>query len=240
MTARGNSAQTQACKISVIGKMYEHFDIAERCRIPYPRMRKPLKWWLTPEAEARVVAWCDEQQTDTAATLRDYVRFIVRTGLRVEEALRLQRMHFTGLGTDSPTMEVRGTKTKAAHRTLPLLSEAADIIISRIGLDGDPEDYLFAGQRAYRKHGFNHGPEPLRYTILQTQWKACRAALGIPVGGTTGLKALRRSFARVVSDRGAPTEMLQMYLGHEQIATTQGYLHLVGRDSVERLRQWFR
>lgn len=241
MSARGNAAQTQICKLSVVGVMYNHFDIEERCRIPNPRLRKPLKWWMSPELEARVIAWCDEQRTEKAATLRDYVRFIVRTGLRLEEALRLQRMHFTGLGSESPTMEVRGTKTKAAHRTLPLLSEAADIIISRIRLEGDPEDYLFAGHDAYPKPGDNHGPQPLRYTILQTQWKACRASLGgIPVDGTAGLKALRRSFARVVSDRGAPTEMLQTYLGHEQISTTQGYLHLVGRDSVERLRQWFR
>lgn len=240
MLARGNTAVTQIGKLSVVGVMHKHFDVAERCCIPAPRVRKPLKWWLTPDMEARVAAWCDKQQTKKAATLRDYVRFIVRTGLRVQEALRLQRMHFTGLGTENPIMEVRGTKTKAAHRTLPLLRDAADIIINRIGFEGDPEDYLFAGQRAYRKRGFNHGPEPLRYTILQTQWKACRAAVGIPVDGTTGLKALRRSFARVVSDRGVPTEMLQTYLGHEQIATTQGYLHLIGRDNIERLRQWFR
>jgi integrase len=239
MTARGNSAQTQVSKLSVVGVMCEHFDI-EGCRVPYPRLRKPLKWWLSPDNEARVVAWCEAQQTETATTLRDYVRFIVRTGLRVEEALRLQRMHFTGLGTDDRVMEVRGTKTTAAHRTLPMLREAADIVISRIGLEGDPEDYLFADHRIRRRHrGCNHGPEPLRYTILQVQWKACRAAVGI-TENLASLKAFRRSFARVVSDRGVPTEMIQTYLGHEQIATTQGYLRLVGRDNVERLRKWFR
>lgn len=240
MTARGNQAETQAAKLSVVGRMHEHFDLAERCRIPYPRRRKPLKWWLKPESEAQVVAWCDEQKTDQATTLRDYVRFIVRTGLRVEEALRLQRMHFTGLGTENPVMEVRGTKTRAAHRTLPMLRDAADIVISRIRLEGDPADYLFTSQRIYRKAGHSTKPGPLRYGVLQAQWRACRAAIGIPINGATGLKSLRRSFAGIMSDRGAPTEKLQNYLGHEQITTTQGYLRLIGRNSIEQLRQWFR
>jgi integrase len=238
MLARGNGASTRTSKLSVVGVMHEHFDVAGRCRIPYPPQAKRLKWWLTPENEARVLAWCEAEPG--METLSDYLRFILTTGLRVQEALRLQRMHFAGLGTDKPVMLVPGTKTEAAQAPLPLLPDAVTIITRRVGLAGDLEDYLFAGERVYCKRGHTGGPEPLRYQTLQTWWKECRCAVGIPVNLNTGLKALRRSFARVASDRSVPTEAIQLYLRHSQITTTQGYLRLVGRDDVERLRQWFR
>lgn len=62
------------------------------------------------------------------------LRFLDNTELEIEQALTLQRKHFSGLGTDKPTM--------LAPRTRQLVSSAENFIIKCIGLDGDPEDYV--------------------------------------------------------------------------------------------------
>lgn len=53
------------------------------------------------------------------------------------------------------------------------------------------------------------------------------------------LKAFRRSFARHATERGLPPDMLRQYLRHEHLATTAGYLKLVGGYTTEHLRPWF-
>jgi integrase len=237
MRARGNGASTINCHLSTVGVMFKHFDVQSACRVPYVREPKNLKWWLTPEVEAQATGW---MTANGYHDLRDYTIFVVRTGLRLEEVLRCQRTHFTGLATARPSLSIPGTKTAAAQASIPLLPEAAALALARLGPDGDPCDYLFAGrtnQRTWKRH--NGGPSPMRYHDLQEPWLMCRRAIGLgDVRGAT-LKAFRRSFARIGSDRGVPTEILQKYLRHELISTTMEYLRLTGGSDVERMRQWF-
>jgi integrase len=220
MEARGNKASTINANLSTIGVMLEHLDVSDPCRVPYLPKRKELKWWLSPEVEQQATAWMAAKGYDD---LRDFMRFVVLTGLRVKEALRCGRMHFTGIGTDRPTLSVPGTKTAMAQAAIPLLPEAAALVRIRMGDAGGPEDYLFK----------------VRYHTLQTQWMECRKALGI-TSTTATLKSFRRSFARVASDRGTPTEIIQKLLRHEMISTTMDYLRLTGGSDVERMRQWLR
>jgi hypothetical protein len=64
----------------------------------------------------------------------ELMRFVERTNLKVEDVLALQRKHFTGLGTDNPTM--------LKPRKQPLTESAATFVIRRLALEGDPEDYV--------------------------------------------------------------------------------------------------
>ncbi|GAB1717051.1 MAG: hypothetical protein NTAFB05_20930 [Nitrobacter sp.] len=64
----------------------------------------------------------------------ELLRFIDHTDLKMEEALALQRKHFTGLGTDKPVM--------LKPRKQPLTGSAATFVIRRLALEGDPEDYV--------------------------------------------------------------------------------------------------
>lgn len=220
MRLAGNKASTVNCKLSVIGVLFAHFDI-EGPRVPYVREIPAPQWWLTPETEKRVLAWC---LTNDVADFADYVRWTVLTGLRVEETLRVQRQHFTGLDTEHPSLTVPGTKTRAAQATIPLLPEAADIAVRLMGAEGLATDHLFA----------------VRYVALQRLWQTCRKALGLDgIHGAT-LKSFRRSFARIATERGLPPDMLRQYMRHEHLATTAGYLRLVGGYGTEQMRQWFR
>jgi integrase len=220
MEERGNKASTINANLSTIGVMFEHLDVLEPCRVPYVPKRKELKWWLSPEVEQQATTWLI---TNGHHDLRDFMRFVVLTGLRVEEVLRCKRGDFTGLCTDRPTLSVPGTKTTMSQAAIPLLPEAASLVVTRLGHEGRTEDHLFH----------------VRYHTLQAGWMECRKALGITSTSAT-LKSFRRSFARVASDRGTPTEIIQKLLRHEMIQTTMDYLRLTGGSDVERMRQWMR
>lgn len=72
---------------------------------------------------------------------RELMRFIDKTNLAIEEALALQRKHFSGLGTDKPVM--------LKPRKQPLTSSAATFVIRRLALEGDPEDYVLPRYLVY-------------------------------------------------------------------------------------------
>jgi integrase len=187
--------------------------------IPRPRVKKKLKWWLTPEAEAEVAAWLRSRGKDQMA---DFVRWTVETGLRVEETLRVQAMHFTGLLTDKPELTIPGTKTEDAQATVALSSAAADIARSHfMSLGGSA--CLF----------------PMDYGHLFWTWDLVRKQFGWLDIPTATLKALRRSFARRLSANGCPPQVVQQMMRHRSIDTTLDYLKLVGGGySTEEQRKW--
>lgn len=242
MKEKGNAATTINAHLSVVGAMFKHLEIEKPCRIPYVREPRQLKWWLTPEMEVAAVEWAMERGY---IDLADYILFVVRTGLRVEEALRLQRMHFGELSTTRPTIHVPGSKTETAQATLPLSKGAADIVLKRMGDRGEADDYLFPlrlTRGAYRpRGGRNIAATPIEqrtYILFSKQWQECRRALNLLDTPTATLKSLRRSYAHILTKRGAPMEVVRMMLRQQDIQTTAAYLRVVGGWDTESLRQW--
>jgi integrase len=196
----------------------------------YVRQPKVLKWWLRPSDQVKLCAWLREEDqgasTTTNIILADFIEWTTRTGLRVEESLRLTRAHIEfneGNGTASIT--VPGTKTAIAQKHLPIGEEARRILIARgMALDSCPPNArLF----------------PIHYATLRKAWsKLCAERLGdsVPPGAT--LKALRRSAARHLTTKGMPLDVLRQYLRHENIQTTMGYLRLTGGYAEEETRRW--
>lgn len=237
MQGRGNRTATINSKLTVVGVLFEHLQI-DGCKVPFVREPRPLKWWMTPELEASALGWCTDHSRHDLA---DYIRWAVLTGLRVEETLRAQRQHFTGLGTERPSLTVPGTKTTDAQATIPLFLEAAALAARRLGASGITTQQLFpAPPHVYVLDRRKTSPTQRAYLALQSDWQDCRHALGLD--GTHGatLKALRRSMARLATERGMPTSVLQKYLRHGDIKTTEGYLKLVGGYDTELMRQWVR
>lgn len=247
-TVHNNSAGSINIKLAFFSRMFSHFEDEligpdgragsfEPPTIPWEHKTKEeklnsLKWWLRPELEAKVCAWL---QSNDDPSYADYVAFVTHSGLRVEEALRLQRHNFDFVKN---LLTVPGTKTGLAHRVIPMFSAARDIAMRRFGDECPPMQYLF-----------NFSPLPTdtdtvenivarNYRLLGGRWIKVRCAFGLHRTPTATVKALRRTFARYASDRGMPTEMLRDYLGHEKIETTQGYLRLVGGPNIEVMRKY--
>jgi hypothetical protein len=181
--------------------------------------RKPiLKWWLNPEERSQLDEWLRMNGKDLMA---DYIEFVCFTGVRVEEALRFTPSHFVGLETDKPSMSVPGMKTAGSQKTLPMFKEAVEIAKRR------------SASISRRTPIFE-----ISYKLLREEWQECREFLQVEDVPTATLRSLRRSFGRVATERGMPTEVLRDYYRHSDIGTTAGYLKLIGGYDVEQIRKW--
>ncbi len=226
MEADGLATWTMHAKVCCISKVY---DIAKRNGypgdvpyIPTVHIKKPLKWWLTPEKERPVIAWLRAQgKLDVA----DYVEWTIETGLRVEETLRVHSGHFLGLYTAKPELTVPGTKTDGSQGALALSTVAAGIAQRR---------HMALGGMEARLPMF-----PLDYMQLMRVWQRVRKEFGWMDDSTATLKALRRSFARRLAANGAPLPVIQSMMRHGDPQTTMGYLRLVGGAfTTEEQRKW--
>lgn len=199
--------------------------------IPISGLRPPkdrkLQWWLNDADMVRLCAHLRESPKRLAPHVADFIEFTAETGLRVEESLRLTWAELDLLSGD---ITVPGSKTTGSQATLPLSALALSLLKRRrMAATGTPERrprQVFA---------------PLDYEPLYEFWtNHCRPFLGVSEHPGATLKALRRSAARRLSIAGMPTEVLRYYLRHERIATTEGYLRLVGGYSTEEMRKWVR
>lgn len=196
------------------------------------RVKNPgkLKWYLPEDKLLEVLLWCDQQDYSSLANL---IKWTVRTGLRIEESLRLGPdsfvKEFKGGAGDGPlevrAVKVPGTKTATSQATLPLSTEAA-LVAWR---------FLIASP---------YGPVKMfqwDYEQYQTQWNHVREHFGWQDDPTATLKALRRSAARYLHvDCGMPLHMVQQYLRHESMDTTLEYLRLTGGYGTEEMRRYLK
>ncbi|MEW6121261.1 MAG: site-specific integrase [Pseudomonadota bacterium] len=226
-TRQGNAPRTVKSKVGLLRMVFEAAAEADpplaskampKRRVAVP---KTLKWWLTPEDQLRLTSWLRARGRRNDEVMADYIDFACTTGLRVEEALRLTSPMFLGLGTDKPSLSVPGLKTSTSQRTLPLYPLAAELALRLVEQ---------AGQRGRLF--------PVSYRALQRVWVECREHLGLADMSTCTLKALRRSFGRVATESGMPTEILRDYYRHASLKTTSEYLMLIGGYETERIRQW--
>jgi hypothetical protein len=135
--------------------------------------------------------------------------------------LRFTPSHFVGLETDKPSMSVPGMKTAGSQKTLPMFKEAVEIAKRR------------SASISRRTPIFE-----ISYKLLREEWQECREFLQVEDVPTATLRSLRRSFGRVATERGMPTEVLRDYYRHSDIGTTAGYLKLIGGYDVEQIRKW--
>jgi integrase len=189
----------------------------EGCRVREP---KALKWWLKPEDEARVLADLRGEH-GALGSLSVFIPWTTRTGLRVEETLRLTRGDFSD-GFRAVT--VPGLKTSDAQATLPLGVEASELAQAVFAVASDAPTARFI---------------PHTYRELEDAWSKVRRVYGWRDNPTATLKALRRSAARHLHvTKGMPLDMVRQYLRHEDIETTMGYLRLTGGYGTEEMRRW--
>lgn len=191
-----------------------------------PPEKTALKWWLRPEEEDRAVERLRRNgglypNQEHSLRLAIFIQWTTKTGLRVEESLRLTRSDFAEA---FKAVCVPGLKTATSQATLPLSTDAQMAIYPLV-----------------RGSGFITGVPifGLTYKELEAAWGQLRAHMGWPPEAT--LKALRRSAARYLHvDCGMPLDLVRCYLRHEKIETTLGYLRLTGGYSDAEFRKYLK
>jgi integrase/recombinase XerC len=131
-------------------------------------------------------------------------------GLRISEALGLQRRDAPVNGTDAITVTGKGSKMRSVP-VIPPIQRAVEEYLSLCPYVMKPEEPLFVGARG----------GPLSPRIIQLAVEELRGALGLPDSATP--HALRHSFATHLLARGGDLRGIQELLGHASLSTTQLY-----------------
>ena len=215
---RGNSARTRNARLAAIHSLFkfaalrhpEHALLIQRVlAIPPRRFDKALITYLTTSEIEALLAAPDRL---TPAGRRDHALLLlaIRTGLRVSELVNLDRAdlhlstgaHVSCLG--------KGRK----RRTTPL--DKQTVVVLKHWLDerrsGEPDEPLFPGRTGARLS------------------RDAAARLVTKHATTAGLKnvtphVLRHTTAMQLLHAGVDVAVIALWLGHEQIETTQIYLH---------------
>ena len=132
------------------------------------------------------------------------------SGLRISEALSLERKDAPIKGRDMLRVTGKGNKTRVVP-VLPIVREAVEFYLKLCPLRLGSDDPLFVGARG----------KQLSPRIIQLRIAGARAALGLPETATP--HALRHSFATHLLGAGADLRAIQELLGHASLSTTQGY-----------------
>ena len=132
------------------------------------------------------------------------------SGLRISEALSLERKDAPIKGRDMLRVTGKGNKTRVVP-VLPIVREAVEFYLKLCPLRLGSDDPLFVGARG----------KQLSPRIIQLRIARARAALGLPETATP--HALRHSFATHLLGAGADLRAIQELLGHASLSTTQGY-----------------
>ncbi|MBS7697119.1 MULTISPECIES: tyrosine recombinase XerC [unclassified Chelatococcus] len=179
-----------------------------------PKVKKNLPRPLAVTA-AKAVTTIESRAGDDRAEwilARDaaVLALLYGSGLRISEALGLQRRHAPVDGQMDITVTGKGGKTRSVP-VLPQVSRAIADYLAACPHPLPPEGPLFVGTRG----------GPLSPRIIQLVMENLRGALGLPTSATP--HALRHSFATHLLGRGGDLRAIQELLGHASLSTTQNY-----------------
>jgi integrase/recombinase XerD len=174
--------------------------------IKIPRMRKPPR---------KITVLNDDEVAKLLKSISDpldklILSILLDTGLRSRELLSIR---VSDIDLESRTITVTETKY-GRERKVIITSKTADLIKAWIELnDLEKDDKLI----------------PLTYSGLYKRIKRIGRRAGIPLRRIRP-HILRHTFATQALRKGLPLPYLQIILGHQDIKTTQVYLHLTIDD----------
>lgn len=225
--SRGQTAASVIRAVSTLrqyfrwAEEYHHIDTDPTALIAAPHKRRNLPKALS---EQQLAALLDVETTSRLGWRdRAMLELMYAAGLRVSELISV-RMHDISLQQGVIRVVGKGGK----ERLVPLGEQALQAV----------QDYL-QQQRAELLRG--HSSELLfpgrqgKAMSRQSCWHMIRRrALKAGILSKVSPHMLRHSFATHLLDHGADLRVVQLLLGHSDLATTQIYTH-IARDSLQSL-----
>lgn len=178
--------------------------------IELPKLPKPLPRYINADEAKKLL--------DAAENVRDraVISLLWYTGIRVSELVHLNRRDIRG-----SVLSVQGKGSK--EREIPLSQAAADRLNTYLARRSDNLKPLFVTAKNCR----------IDKATVQRMVKATgeRANLNMPVS----CHVLRHSFATDLHSNGMDIRVVQHFMGHADISTTQIYTHIVDKKAHEML-----
>jgi integrase/recombinase XerD len=221
---RKNSVRTRNTRLAAIRSLFryaalrhpEHAAVIERVlAIPPKRFERSLVSFLT-EAEVAALLAAPDRATWTGRRDHAVLGLALQTGLRVSEliGLRCADVHL-GVG---PHVSCLGKGRK--QRITPLTRGMVDVL--RVWLaerGGQAEQPLFV-----TRAGRGLSRDALEHRLAKHVANAANAAPSLHRKRVT-LHGLRHTAAMRLLRAGVDTSVIALWLGHEQVETTQIYIH---------------
>ncbi|MDD2913130.1 MAG: tyrosine-type recombinase/integrase [Candidatus Paceibacterota bacterium] len=187
----------------------------EKVKLPKSKSEKTVNF-LNPEQVKKLL---EAPNIDDIAGLRDraMLETLFSTGLRVAELVSLDKEQIK-LKDGIKYLEI-GIIGKGSHpRTIYLSERAINCLRSYLLTRKDKEKALFINYRGKKTGG------RLNIRSVERIVKKYVVLSGLPM--TTSCHTLRHSFATDLLIKGVDLRVVQEFLGHKNIATTQIYTHI--------------
>jgi site-specific recombinase XerD len=221
---QGNSIRTRNARLAGIRSLFrfaalrhpEHAAVIGRVlAIPPKRFERRLVTFLT-EAEVDALLAAPARMTWTGRRDHALLALAVQTGLRVSEliALRKADVHL-GVGPHVSCLG-KGRKHRVTPLTAPVVAVLRSWMVERAGHANEPLFPTRTG-RTLSRDALEHR---LR-TYVATAIRTCPSLSE----KTITLHVLRHTAAMRLLHAGVDTSVIALWLGHEQVDTTQIYLH---------------
>jgi integrase/recombinase XerD len=159
---------------------------------------------------------------------RAILGLIYHTGLRVGEAVRIERRDFRDTNTAHPRLHVRCGKG-GKDRFVPLAPAMVKALRAWWQTHRHPT-LLFPGptcgwrERCQPADAAQHAATHLSVSAVQNTFRLARAATGLPAAST--VHTLRHCYATHLLEEGVSLRLISQYLGHATLETTLIYTHL--------------
>lgn len=229
------SPRTIARKMSTLREffkfLYSEKDIDENPTISLrsPKQGKSLPKFLTVEEVRNLIETALKHSDLALKRIGIMLELMYASGLRVSELVSLT---VNSVNYPKKQIFIRGKGSKerivpVAERALALLSEYEDFRKVFIKKDGQ-SPWLFPSLRAACGH--------ITRDSVYKEIKRLAVEAGI-YPSRVSPHVLRHSFATHLLNRGADLRAVQKMLGHEDIATTEIYTHIISEDLIKKVRQ---
>ena len=216
----GLAASSLARKCSALRQFYG-FLVDEGLReddpsgaLPRPRTRRPLPRLLGREDVERFLALAEEEaagERPAAVRLLTLLELLYGSGLRASELVSLP---LAAVPRDAPFLHVTGKGGQ--QRMVPISTRARMALTRWLAVRGGASKFLFPSSGAS-----GHLTRVRLFQLL----RGLAARAGIDPARVSP-HVLRHAFATHLLEGGADLRVLQMLLGHTDIATTQIYTHV--------------
>ncbi len=214
LVAKGNQGSTINRKLAALSKMlrFAHsrgwittLPVIERKAEPFHRIR-----FLTDEEEASLLRLMGAK----SPYLAELCLFLVDTGCRVSEALRLT---WADVNWSQSLVTFWDTKG-GGSRSIPMTKRVKEMMIDRNAL----VDALF--------------PFEVKQSSLNAKWTQVQQEMGLQDDADFVPHALRHTCASRLVQRNIPILTVREWLGHKTLAVTLRYAHLAPQQLVEAVK----
>lgn len=223
-TVRGNSVRTRNARLAAIHSLFsyaalrhpEHAAVIQQVlAIPTVRIQRNIVSWLEQAEADAFLAACNPA---TRTGRRDHAMFTLalQTGLRISELIGLSVADIhSGVGAHVHCLG-KGRK----ERRTPLLPATLSVLDAWIDEHGGPLDAPLFTTTTGRALSRDAIEKRIRVTVTA-------AAISCPSLANKQVTAhtMRHTTAMRLLHAGVDTTVIALWLGHEQIATTNIYLH---------------